>query len=107
WDTSEGDDEKIALWIGTRNGITRVSRMGGVMTLARPRFTTEAHPFPWPGSPTDLQPIWAYSWYGNPIEDMNDVCPYDGLPGNDITCLALDDLNLYVGTNNGLCRIRK
>ena len=107
WDTSEGDDEKTILWIGTRNGITRVSRMGGVMLEGVPHFQSENHPFPWPSSPPGLQPIWAYTWYGNPIEDMNDVCPYDGLPGNDITSLALDDLNLYIGTNNGICRIRK
>lgn len=107
WDDSEGDTDKLVLWVGHKDGILRISMAQGVMVHGGKCRARAQGGFLWPSIPPMGVPVFGWSWVGNPREGMVDVCPFDGLPGNHVTCLLNDDLNLWIGTENGLCRIRK
>jgi len=110
WDETENDTDKLVLWIGTRNGITRLSLFQAVMQhggCSPVIVDSVMKPMIWPSNPPQAVPVAAWSWPGNPNEGMLDVCPFDGLPGNSVNALVIDDLNLWVSTENGLSRLRK
>ncbi|HOY67046.1 MAG TPA: hypothetical protein PLP29_09160 [Candidatus Ozemobacteraceae bacterium] len=109
-DETQNDTDQLVFWIGTANGITRLSMFQGVMkhggkspvivdSVMKPMF--------WPSEPPQAVPVAAWSWPGNPNVGALDVCPFDGLPGNRVNGLAIDDLNLWIPTDNGLARLRK
>jgi len=110
WDETANDSDQLVLWIGTANGITRLSLFQAVMKhggTAPVIVDSVMKPMIWPSDPPQAVPVSAWSWPGNPNEGRFDVCPFDGLPGNRVNALAVDDLNLWVSTDNGLSRLRK
>jgi|GEM_PF-2128022 len=107
WDDTEGLGKKLVLWIGHYNGIMRISRPEGVMQDGgKPRYIAEGI-FPWPTDPPSNIAVQSWVWCGNPKETKKDVDTFDGMAGNHIKCMTYDDLNLWIGTDNGIARIRK
>jgi len=110
WDETENDTDKLVLWIGTANGVTRLSLLQAVMQhggCSPVIVDSVMKPMVWPSIPPQAVPVAAWSWPGNPNAGMLDVCPFDGLSGNRVNALVIDDLNLWVSTENGLSRLRK
>lgn len=108
WDDSEGDQDKLILWIGYEDGFGRFSTFKGDMVHGGQGHSSSSdNAMLWPGNPPCKERIVAHHWVGNPQHEKPDVCPFDGLPGNRVTSLAYDDINLWIGTDNGICRFRK
>jgi ligand-binding sensor domain-containing protein len=105
WDDTEGAEELLVLWIGHSGGLLRVSSFAGVMAHGGKYRTMGTGGFVWP-TRTPPEGIVGWYWPGSP-HDPKDVCPFDGLPGLEIYGMAIDDLNLWVGTSNGVGRIRR
>lgn len=107
WDDSDGDGDQMVLWIGTHDGFSRVSTPLGDMQHGGKGRSIGEGTMIWPDSSPTMKKIVIHSWPGNPKEERADVCPFDGMPGNRVTCMAYDDINLWIGTDNGICRFRK
>lgn len=110
WDETANDTDQLVLWIGTADGVTRLSLFQAVMKhggTAPVIVDSVMKPLIWPSDPPQAVPVSAWTWPGNPNAGMLDVCPFDGLPGNRVNALAVDDLNLWISTDNGLARLRK
>jgi ligand-binding sensor domain-containing protein len=107
WDDSDGDGNKMVLWLGHKDGFSRISQPIGVMRHGGKGRCIGEGIMPWPGEPPSIQNVVVHSWPGNPKEERPDCCPFDGMPGNKILSMAYDDINLWIGTDNGLCRFRK
>ncbi|HEY9069371.1 MAG TPA: hypothetical protein VIV61_03885 [Candidatus Ozemobacteraceae bacterium] len=110
FDETENDTDRLVFWIGTANGITRLSLFQAVMQHGGKSpviVDSVMKPMLWPSDPPQTVPVAAWSWPGNPNVGMLDVCPFDGLPGNRVNALIIDDLSLWISTDNGLARLRK
>ncbi len=108
FDDSEGDESKLVLWVGHRNGLLRISTEQGTMAHGGKPRARGTGSLAWPsrGGPA-VSTLVGWAWPGNPNEGGLDVCPFDGLPGNHVYALAYDDLNLWIATDNGIGRLRK
>jgi ligand-binding sensor domain-containing protein len=107
WDDSDSDGDQMVLWLGCKDGFSRISQTPGAMRHGGRGRSIGEGIMPWPGNPPYPAQVVIHSWVGNPQEGMPDICPFDGLPGNKIHMMAYDDINLWIGTDNGLCRFRK
>ncbi|MBF0502272.1 MAG: hypothetical protein HQM09_19180 [Candidatus Riflebacteria bacterium] len=110
WDDSDGDGASLQLWVGCEGAITRYHRAQTSWTPPRekPRYGPAVCSFMWPTSDNSDGAVYCDAWAENPNYNvMVDVCPFDGLPGNKILGFATDDFNLWVATDNGICRLRK
>ena len=107
WDDSEGDDNLMVLWVGYHDGFGRFSQQAGVMVHGGKGRSSGTGSMLWPGNPPYQTQVFAEHYPGNPKEERPDACPFDGMPGNKVSCMAYDDINLFIGTDNGICRFRK
>lgn len=108
FDDSEGDESKLVLWVGHRNGLLRISTEEGVMVHGGKPRDQGMGSMAWPSRGVlSSKTLVGWAWPGNPNEGGPDVCPFDGLPGNHVYALAYDDLNLWIATDNGIGRLRK
>ncbi|MBF0409578.1 MAG: hypothetical protein HQM10_19715 [Candidatus Riflebacteria bacterium] len=111
WDDSEGNSDMLVLWIGRKDGLMRICKTSGLMNqpkaLAPPHYGPTGSSFFWPMPCRDDGEsgiIWEYFWCSS--GESIDLCPFDGPPG-EVTSLAYDDFNLWIGTTNGVGRMRK
>ncbi len=107
WDDTEGDMDKLVLWIGIYRGLLRLSLPGGAMEHGCRAVPVDARFPAWP-VPTSEAVFKCYVWPGNSHCSFTDFCPFDpSLCGENVYDMVTDDLNLYVATDNGITRVRK
>ncbi|MBF0545040.1 MAG: hypothetical protein HQM08_11425 [Candidatus Riflebacteria bacterium] len=111
WDDTEGDGEELVLWVGHQDGLLRISKAAGLWAHGGiPHCGPTPGSFFWPAYGRNSEntggAVYGMVWNASPDPDY-DKCPYDGLPEGDVTALAYDDFNLWIGTKNGLGRLRK
>ena len=103
--------KKGTVWVGTQTDgvfeiinkkiINHYDESNGLISNNCKQLIVESNDIIWVGTNNGINKINAKN--GN-IELINDL---DGLPNNDITALAVDSQNLYVGTSEGLVRFNK